>query len=106
DHAHLERRIARLADETARGIGVQLQRSPHIVHDFLGEDYGIPTRQTIDAIKLLAATEGIVCDPVYSGKALGGLIEMLRAGAFVASGNVIFVHTGGVASLPVYRAAF
>jgi L-cysteate sulfo-lyase len=108
DHARLERRIARLTEETAHRIGVESipATTPHVVHDYLGEDYGIPTRQTIDAIKLLASTEGIVCDPVYSGKALGGLIDMLRAGAFEPSSNVIFVHTGGVASLPVYRTAF
>jgi L-cysteate sulfo-lyase len=105
DHAHLERRIARLAEETASRLGVH-SNAPRIVHDYLGDDYGIPTRQTIDAIKLLASLEGIVCDPVYSGKALAGLIDMLRVGAFAASSNVIFVHTGGVASLPVYRAAF
>ncbi len=77
-----------------------------IVHEFLGEDYGIPTRQTLDAIATLAATEGILVDPVYSGKALGGLFEMIRRNDLSACNNVVFVHTGGVASLPVYASAF
>ena len=77
-----------------------------IVHDFLGEDYGIPTRQTLDAIATLAASEGIVTDPVYSGKALGGLFEMIRRKDLSACNNVLFVHTGGAASLPVYSSAF
>jgi L-cysteate sulfo-lyase len=107
DHHRLERRIKRLLDETldyaklAPNASTQLR----IVHDFLGEDYGIPTRQTLDAIKTLAATEGIVTDPVYSGKALGGFFEMIRRGD-LACDNAIFVHTGGVASLPVYTTAF
>jgi len=108
DHAHLERRIGRLVEETLKRVGVPSEDAPatRIVHDYLGEDYGIPTRQTIDAIKSLARTEGIICDPVYSGKALGGLFEMLKTKRLASYRNVIFVHTGGVASLPVYRAAF
>ena len=76
-----------------------------IDHAFLGEDYGIPTRQTIEAIRLLAETEGILTDPVYSGKALGGLVGMMR-GSMKGIENIIFVHTGGVASLPIYTSAF
>ena len=108
DHARLERRIIRLVDETLKRVGVpsESERAVRIVHDYLGEDYGIPTRQTIDAIKSLARTEGIVCDPVYSGKALGGLFEMLKTKCLASYRNVVFVHTGGVASLPVYRTAF
>ena len=108
DHAHLERRISRLVGETLNRAGVPSDhaRPIRVAHDYLGEDYGIPTRQTIDAIKSLASTEGIVCDPVYSGKALGGLFEMVRTKQLESYANVIFVHTGGVASLPVYRTAF
>ena len=108
DHARLERHIVRLVGETLSRAGVSPDTAhpTRIVHDYLGEDYGIPTRQTIDAIKLLASAEGIVCDPVYSGKALGGLCEMVRAKQLASYANVIFVHTGGVASLSVYRSAF
>ena len=108
DPARIERRIARLLDETLDYVKLTPNASarPRIVHDFLGEDYGIPTRQTIDAIQTLAATEGIVTDPVYSGKALGGMFEMIRRGNLSSCDNVVFLHTGGTASLPVYTSAF
>jgi len=108
DHARLERRITRLVldtfERTRRLTNTSAQ--VQIVHDFLGEDYGIPTRQTIDAIRTLASVEGIVADPVYSGKALGGLFDMVRRRDLTSFRNVVFVHTGGVASLPVYATAF
>ncbi len=102
DHERIERRIGRLLDETLKRSKLTPNAATRlrIVHDFLGEDYGIPTRQTVDAIRTLAATEGIVTDPVYSGKALGGLLEMIRRRDLGACDNAIFVHTGGAASLP------
>ena len=108
DHAQLERRVSRLVDDTKRRVQLPAEEMPRvrIVHDYLGEDYGIPSRQTIDGIRQLASLEGIVCDPVYSGKALGGLLEMLRTSELRSAHNIIFVHTGGVASLPVYLDAF
>ncbi len=108
DHERIERRIGRLLDETLERSKLTPNAATRlrIVHDFLGEDYGIPTRQTVDAIRTLAATEGIVTDPVYSGKALGGLLEMIRRRDLGACDNAIFVHTGGAASLGVYASAF
>ncbi|WP_205699620.1 pyridoxal-phosphate dependent enzyme [Conexibacter sp. SYSU D00693] len=61
---------------------------------FLGEGYGVPTAEGLDAIRLLARTEAIVCDPVYTGKALACLVARARAGAY-AGGPVVFWHTGG-----------
>jgi L-cysteate sulfo-lyase len=108
DHDRIERRITRLLDETLNRVKLPANAPARvrIVHDFLGEDYGIPTRQTLDAMATLGASEGIVTDPVYSGKALGGLFEMIRRKDLSACNNVVFVHTGGAASLPVYSSAF
>jgi L-cysteate sulfo-lyase len=72
----------------------------------LGADYGIPTRATIEAIRLLARTEGVLMDPVYSGKAFAGLVERVRGGEFDHASDVVFVHTGGTVTLPVYEQAF
>lgn len=63
-------------------------------YGFLGDGYGAPTPEGVDAIRLLARTEGIVCDPVYTGKALACLVERARAGAY-ADDAVVFWHTGG-----------
>ncbi len=108
DHARIERRMTRLLGETMSHVNLTSDASARvrIVHDFLGEDYGIPTRQTLDAIATLAASEGILTDPVYSGKALGGFFEMIRRKDLAACNNAVFVHTGGAASLPVYASAF
>lgn len=79
---------------------------PKIDHQHLGSGYGQPTSDTTLAIRQLAELEGILVDPVYSGKALGGLIRRIRTGEESANSNVIFVHTGGVAVEYVYRTAF
>ena len=108
DHARIERRLTRLLNETMSHVKLTPDASARvrIVHDFIGEDYGIPTRQTLDAIATLAASEGILTDPVYSGKALGGFFEMIRRRDLSACNNAVFVHTGGAATLPVYASAF
>jgi L-cysteate sulfo-lyase len=108
DHARLEQRVTRLLGETMTlaGLPTSEQTQIRINHDFLGEDYGIPTRQTIAAIELLAKSEGILADPVYSGKALGGLFALMQRQPMKSLKNVLFVHTGGVASLPIYASAF
>ncbi len=61
----------------------------------LGSGYGKPTEACVEAIRLLARTEGIVCDPVYSGKGLAGLVAEARSGALDRSRPVVFWHTGG-----------
>jgi L-cysteate sulfo-lyase len=108
NHTRIEQRVHRLLDETLEHLklGHGASAAVRIAHEFLGEDYGVPTRLTIDAIAALASAEGILTDPVYSGKALGGLFEMIRRKDLSASSNIVFVHTGGVASVPVYRNAF
>ena len=108
NHDRIERRIGRLlADLLLRlQLTADVPGKVRIVHDFIGEDYGIPTQQTLQAIATLAATEGILVDPVYSGKGLVGLLELIRQNELAACDNIVFVHTGGVASLPVYASAF
>ena len=60
----------------------------------------------VEAIRLVARTEGILLDPVYSGKGMAGLIGLIRAGRFAAQDNVVFVHTGGAAALFAYEELF
>ena len=67
--------------------------------DYVGEGYGIPTEAMNDAVMLLARLEGLLFDPVYSGKGLAGMIDLIGKGYFAGAGNIVFVHTGGVAGL-------
>ena len=74
--------------------------------NFIGEGYGIPTAECLEAIKLLAETEGILLDPVYTAKAMAALIRHARDGAVDASASVVFVHTGGLPALFAHAALF
>ena len=100
-----EAAVHKLADATARRLGVSAGVSPDAVHangDYVGEGYGIPTAGTVDAIKMLARLEGILLDPVYSAKGMDGFIDLVRRGHFANAQNLLFVHTGGAQVLPAY----
>ena len=84
-----------------------LDRSEVISHDdYVGKDYGEPTKSMQEAVNLLAQKEGILLDPVYSGKAFAGLIDLVRKKAFSNEQNILFIHTGGNVSLFAYLWAF
>lgn len=71
-----------------------------------GPGYGIPTSAMIEAVRLMASTEGLLLDPVYSGKAFAGLLQAVRSGEFRPGANVLFVMTGGTPGLFAYRTVF
>lgn len=71
---------------------------------FIGDGYGLPTPGMWNALKMLAELEGLLFDPVYSGKGLDGLITLVREGAFSGMDNIVFIHTGGSAGLFGYLA--
>ncbi|MHA7685314.1 D-cysteine desulfhydrase family protein [Cupriavidus sp. PET2-C1] len=72
----------------------------------LGDGYGIPTDEMIATLKLMATTEGLLLDPVYTGKAFAGLLSDVRAGRFEPGARLLFVMTGGAPGLFAYRTAF
>jgi len=74
--------------------------------DYVGPGYGIPTAGMRTAVSLLASSEGILLDPVYSGKAMDGLLDLVRQGFFPRNADIVFLHTGGAAALFGYREAF
>jgi L-cysteate sulfo-lyase len=74
--------------------------------DYVGDGYGFPAPSTIEAIKMLANLEGILLDPVYSGKGMAGLIDLIRKGKFAKQENIVFLHTGGSAALFGYPDTF
>ncbi len=100
--AECEDRIMRLASEAAQlaGQSITLSRDDVIVRDgFVGSGYGIPSKEGVEAIRLLARTEGIFLDPTYTGKAMAGLIEEIRSRRIGKGETVVFVHTGGEPAL-------
>ncbi|MEW6308042.1 MAG: D-cysteine desulfhydrase family protein [Bacillota bacterium] len=76
-----------------------------VLDGYVGEKYGAVTEASLEAIRLTARTEGALLDPVYTGKAMAGLIGLARSGR-LAGERVAFWHTGGVAALPAYADAF
>ena len=100
---HLQhQRVAALAAATARFIGHTDELPPQAVRvnaDYLGEGYSIPSAAMVDAVQQVARLEGILLDPVYTGKAMAGLMDWARTGRFRRDENVVFIHTGGQAGL-------
>jgi L-cysteate sulfo-lyase len=100
-----EERVFKLAKETAELVG-----SPDIVVredivadcNYIGPGYGKPTESMNEAILMLARLEGLLFDPVYSGKALAGMIDYVRQGRFTKGQKIVFLHTGGSAGLFAY----
>ncbi len=74
--------------------------------DYRGAGYGEPTSAMVEAVKLTARLEGLLLDPVYTGKTMSGLIDMIRQGRFKTTDNVVFWHTGGTPALFPYGDLF
>jgi L-cysteate sulfo-lyase len=101
--------VHKTASATAEHVGVQagVERARVMANgDYVGAGYGIPTDGTLEAIRLAAETEGLLLDPVYSGKAMAGLIDLCGRGFFNKNQNVVFLHTGGMAALFAYETDF
>jgi len=73
---------------------------------FVGAGYGMPAQSTLDAIALAARLEGLLLDPVYTGKGMAGLVGLVREGFFKPSDRVLFLHTGGAVALSAYENDF
>ncbi len=100
-----EANVFKLAEETAALLGHagRVSRDQVVADcDYVGEGYGLVDQGVIDALKLAARTDGIVLDPVYSAKAMKGLIALARAGRFKGE-TVVFLHTGGAQGLFGYQ---
>ncbi|SHJ99290.1 D-cysteine desulfhydrase [Roseomonas rosea] len=105
-----EANVLTLAQRTADHLGLPQGtiRAEHVRAncDYVGQGYGIPTQGMVEAVKLLAEQEGILLDPVYSGKGMAGLIDLIGKGRFGPEENVVFIHTGGAVGLFGYPDAF
>ena len=101
-----ETKILDLARRTAELAGSSVAIEPadvRVLDDQVGEGYSIPTPGMIEAVRLFASMEGVLLDPVYTGKAAAGLLELVRSGEFDPNGDVLFMHTGGWPALFAYQ---
>ncbi len=97
--------IAGIANAAADLLGISVRVEPTDVvvdESYIGERYGVVTAAGREALRLLAETEGVFLDPVYSSKAMSGLIDQIRGGRIGASETVVFLHTGGTPALFAY----
>jgi 1-aminocyclopropane-1-carboxylate deaminase/D-cysteine desulfhydrase-like pyridoxal-dependent ACC family enzyme len=96
----LDERVPEMAAQVAAAAGRSAPTGEvQIDHDRVGAGYGAPTDACLEALHVAARTEGLILDPVYSGKALAGLIAAVRAGRIAPADRVVFVHTGGTPAL-------
>jgi len=94
--AEAEAAVAQLVRATAGFLGCPVPAGPVTCpDDYLGAGYTVPTPAMLEAVRLLARTEGILLDPTYTGKAMAGLIDLARTGRLAKGENVLFLHTGG-----------
>lgn len=104
-----EELVHKLAVETAERLGMRESLPADQItcfDNYVGPGYSLPTDSMIEAVKLLAQTESILLDPVYSGKAMAGLIDLIRKDHFKQGTNVLFLHTGGSPALYAYLDTF
>ena len=104
-----EQMVFDLAQKTADYLdtGIEIERDKvRAICDYVGAGYGLPTDGMIKSVKLLAQSEGLLFDPVYSGKGLDGFIDQIKKGYFAGMDNVVFLHTGGSAALFGYPETF
>lgn len=97
--------VYKLAKETAKYVGLKEEITEDMIQvrdEFVGQGYSLPTGTMVEAVQLLARTEGILLDPVYTGKAFAGLVGMIREGKLKKGENVLFLHTGGSPALYAY----
>ncbi|GAA3057818.1 1-aminocyclopropane-1-carboxylate deaminase [Pseudonocardia yunnanensis] len=101
--------VEKIARATADLIGLHRElRDDEIVvlEGWAGDEYGIPVQSTVDAIRLTGRLEGMIIDPVYEGKSMAGLIDLVRDGAIPADSTVLYAHLGGQPALNAYSGVF
>jgi D-cysteine desulfhydrase/L-cysteate sulfo-lyase len=102
DEFHVPSRTAAIANETLEVLGFDRRVSEDDVRNdmqFVGPGYGIPTDTCVDAVKLFARTEGVILDPIYTGKAAAGMIAHIEEGRYGKGDTLVFVHTGGTPAI-------
>jgi len=101
--------VERIARSTARLIGLERELRDDeitVLEGWAGALYGIPVESTLDAIRLTGTLEGMIIDPVYEGKSMAGLIDLVTSGDIPRESNVLYAHLGGQPAINAYSALF
>jgi 1-aminocyclopropane-1-carboxylate deaminase len=101
--------VARIARATAEliGLGRDLRDEEIILLEgWAGDYYGIPVESTLEAIRLTGRLEGMIIDPVYEGKSMAALIDLVSSGEIASDSTVLYAHLGGQPALNAYSALF
>ncbi|WP_107655474.1 1-aminocyclopropane-1-carboxylate deaminase [Nocardia suismassiliense] len=107
--AETHAQVAKIARSTAEliGLGRDLHDDEIIVLDgWAGNRYGIPVQSTLDAIRLTGSLEGMIIDPVYEGKSMAGLLDLVQNGEIPKGSTVLYAHLGGQPALNAYSGVF
>jgi 1-aminocyclopropane-1-carboxylate deaminase/D-cysteine desulfhydrase-like pyridoxal-dependent ACC family enzyme len=105
----LERTIVDSAAGAARLLGTTAsvtRQDIRIDEEYAGRDYGIPTKESLEALRTVAQTDAVILDPVYTSKAMSGLMGMVKKGELKKDEYVCFIHTGGIPALFAYKQHF
>ncbi|GGO91121.1 1-aminocyclopropane-1-carboxylate deaminase [Wenjunlia tyrosinilytica] len=101
--------VEKIARSTAEliGLGRDLRDDEiTVLEGWAGDLYGVPVESTLEAIRLTGSLEGVIIDPVYEGKSMAGLIDLVRGGEIPKDSNVLYAHLGGQPALNAYSGAF
>ncbi|MFI6698515.1 1-aminocyclopropane-1-carboxylate deaminase [Streptomyces sp. NPDC050509] len=101
--------VERIARHTAEliGLGRELRDEEiSVLEGWAGDHYGVPVESTMDAIRLTGSLEGMIIDPVYEGKSMAGLMDLIRTGEIGKDSTVLYAHLGGQPALNAYSGAF
>jgi len=101
--------VARVARNTAEliGLGRELRDDEiTVLEGWAGDVYGVPVQSTLDAILLTGRLEGVILDPVYEGKSMAGLVDLVRDGDIPADSTVLYAHLGGQPAINAYASLF
>ena len=102
DESYFVKKISGLLKDMQKRYKLALkieQKDISIIDGYVGKGYGLSSQEEIDTIKKVARAEGVILDPVYTGKAMLGLSDQIRQGRFKANENILFIHTGGIFGL-------
>ncbi len=102
----IAKRVMELANDSAKLLDMEIsvkKKDVTVIGGYAGEGYGVVNEGKLEAIELMAQTEGVFLDPVYTGTAMAGLIDLIRNGYFDKKDNIVFIHTGGTPALFPYK---